>query len=71
MGEAGLRVGEHRVWGALPKVEWDAEERENRALSVGVQHFPSPLHGGTLKGSSDVGSSNPALPLPGRGTLDK
>lgn len=45
------------MWGALAMVEWDVEEREKGALSFGAQHFPSPLHNGTLEGSSGVGSS--------------
>lgn len=51
MGEAGLRMGEHSVWGTLPEVQWGAERRERGALSFGVQYSPSPLHGGTLKGA--------------------
>lgn len=57
--------------GALPEVQWDVEQREEGALSLGVQYFPAPLHGVMLKGSSDVGSSSPALPFLSHGSLDK
>lgn len=69
LGRSGADSGGAGVWGALPE-EGDAVQRERGGPSLGVRHFPSPLHGGSLRVSCDAWSSNPALPLPHCGTLD-
>lgn len=56
-------------------MKWNGVQRERGAAGLGVQHVPSPLHSvmlGDYKNlGSDMGSSNPTLPLPSCVTLDE